>query len=304
MKSFPYAGIAIAGATASGKSALALRLAKALDGAVINADSAQVYADLRILSARPSQQDERQAPHALYGHVDGATAYSAAAYAREASAFIKKTRHLPILAGGTGLYFRALFEGLSALPPIPDEVRRHWREKAEQLSAGNLHALLEERDPLTAAGLRASDKQRVTRALEVFEATRRPLAEWQQQKGTPFLPRENWLKIVLKGPERAELWRRIEERFDDMMRQGAVEEVERLLARRLDPALPVMKAIGVKELAAYLQGETGLQSARSEAIAATRHYAKRQATWLRHQMPAFEPLNADEVFTRVFKPVS
>lgn len=285
-------GIAIAGATASGKSALALDLAERLGGVIINADSAQVYADLRVVTARPSVQDEARAPHRLYGTIGGSIAHSAADWARQAAREIgQATRNLPILVGGTGLYFRALFEGLADLPPIPTEIREKWRARAKTVPAAQLHEELAQRDPVMANRLMPNDSQRIIRALEVLEATGRSLADIQASLTQPAVDPADWLRIVLIA-DRAVLADRIAQRFDAMLSQGALEEVDALLSRRLDPAMPVMKAIGVSELGAHLQGRIGLEDAATQAIAATRRYAKRQETWFRRQMADWQRLDA------------
>ncbi len=215
--------ILIAGPTASGKSAFALDLAEKKGGVVINADSMQVYRDLRILTARPTPEDEARAPHRLYGHVPGSEAYSAARFADEASRAIADVRALgrvPIIVGGTGLYFKALLEGLSPVPPVPDDVRAHWRGEADRLGAAALHAVLAHRDPVMAGRLKATDPQRMVRALEVLEATGRSLADWHETPGQPVLQEAETERFVLM-PERDELYRRCDARFEAMMAAGA-----------------------------------------------------------------------------------
>jgi tRNA dimethylallyltransferase len=281
-------GVAIAGPTASGKSALALALAERHGGIVINADSMQVYADLRVLTARPSVEDEARAPHRLYGHVDGAVAYSAAAWAaaaRDVIAAVRARGRLPILAGGTGLYFRSLFQGLAAVPPIPPDVRAKWRERAAREPLDVLRAELARRDPRAAA--RLGDRQRIARALEVIDATGKPLEAWARDGALPLEAPQGWRRIVLDLP-RAELHARCDARLDAMIAAGALEEVRALLDRRLDPTLPVMKAIGVTELRAHLDGESDLATALTRMKAATRRYVKRQITWFRTQMGDWE----------------
>jgi tRNA dimethylallyltransferase len=289
-------GIAIAGATASGKSALALSVAKRRQGLIINADSAQVYADLRILTARPSPEDEKCAPHALYGVIDGASAFSAAEWARKAAQIVSQTidHRLPILVGGSGLYFRALFEGLASIPPIPDGVRQKWRKLAQEVSPQELHHHLQERDPITAARLMKTDKQRIVRALEVLEVTGRGLADIQKKSARPLLDPSKWLRIVL-NVEKAELEERIRRRLSHILESGAIDEVKTLLSRKLDSAQPVMKAIGVPELAAYHEGLISLQEAGDKILQATRQYAKRQETWFRNQTPQWQRVKLGEV---------
>lgn len=283
-------GVAIAGPTASGKSALALALAERHGGVVINADSMQVYSDLRVLTARPSVEDEARVPHRLYGNVDGAVAYSSAAWAvaaREAIADARRAGRVPILVGGTGLYFRSLFLGLAAVPPVPAAVRAMWRERAAEVPAATLYAELVRRDPAMGAKLRPSDTQRIVRALEVVDATGRSLADWQAERHHPLEEADGWRRIVLDLP-RAVLHMRCDVRVDAMIAAGALEEVRALLARRLDPALPVMKAIGVAELCAHLDGECDLAAALTRMKAVTRRYVKRQSTWFRTQMGDWE----------------
>jgi tRNA dimethylallyltransferase len=292
-----HAPILIAGPTASGKSALALALAERLGGTVINADAMQVYRELRVLTARPDADDERRAPHRLYGHVPGAEAYSAARYAAETRAAIaaaEEAGSLPIVVGGTGLYFKALTEGLSPIPPIPDEIRARWRACAGEEGAAALHAILAERDPEMAARLRPTDPQRLVRALEVLEATGTSLARWQEEPGEPVVRVEDGRAVVV-APERDVLRQRIDARFDRMMAHGAVEEVRALLQLALSPELPVMRALGVGPLARLIAGEASPAEAGEAAKAETRQYAKRQLTWLRRNMNAWKWINAQEM---------
>jgi tRNA dimethylallyltransferase len=281
--------ILIAGPTASGKSALALRLARERDGVVINADSMQIYADLRGITARPSPQEEAQAPHRLYGHVDGAVNYSVGRYVEDATRVLEEVRGqglLPILIGGTGLYFKALTEGLSNIPPVPDAVRDAVREEAEGLDTPALHALLTARDPLAAARLRPSDRLRVMRALEVHATTGRSILSFQDAKQPGPLADAEPLKFFL-NPDRADLRARIDRRFEEMVGEGALDEVRALMARGLDPMLPVMRAHGVPGLIAHLRGEMSLADAIGRAQGDTRAYAKRQFTWFRNSMPGW-----------------
>ncbi|MGQ7793723.1 tRNA (adenosine(37)-N6)-dimethylallyltransferase MiaA [Faunimonas sp. B44] len=286
--------VLIAGPTASGKSALALALAEAAMRAgrpaqIVNADSMQVYADLRVLSARPSKEDEARAPHRLYGHVPGADAYSAGRWLADIHAVLagaEAAGALPILVGGTGLYFKALEEGLAEIPPVPDAVRRRWRTVLSQEGPEALHAVLAERDPEIAARLEPSDPQRIVRALEVLEATGRSLAAFQKAGSAPVLAGEGIARYVLE-PDRAWLRRRIAERVEAMLAAGAAEEVAALLAQGLAPDLPVMKAIGVREIGEFLAGRITETEAAEAMIVATRQYSKRQSTWFRHQMPGW-----------------
>ncbi|MFC0282866.1 tRNA (adenosine(37)-N6)-dimethylallyltransferase MiaA [Camelimonas abortus] len=278
--------VLIAGPTASGKSALAIDLARRLDGVVINADSMQVYRDLRVLTARPAEADEATVPHRLYGVIDGAVNYSVARWLADARAELERARWLgltPVFVGGTGLYFRALLDGLSDIPPVPEALRAALRAEAETLPGEALHRRLAQKDPEMAARLRPGDRQRILRALEVVEATGRSLASFHQQRAPGPLAGARTLRLFL-APGRAALYARINARFDAMVAEGALEEVRRLAARGLDPALPVMRAHGVPGLAAYLRGETDLAAAIARGKADTRHYAKRQFTWFRHQM--------------------
>jgi len=279
----------IAGPTASGKSAVALRLAERFGGTIVNADAMQVYADLRVLTARPSAAEARRAPHLMFGEVDGAQNFSVGRWlerAREILAAARDRAGPLIFVGGTGLYFRALTEGLSDIPRVPEAVRAAVRAQAEGQTTPSLHAALAARDPLTAARLRPSDRQRVLRALEVVAATGRPLVEFHGARQAPALPAGAWAGLFL-APERAALNARIESRFDEMLREGALDEVAALAARKLDPALPAMRAHGAPHLIAHLEGRLSLDEARALAVRDTRHYAKRQFTWARHQMPAF-----------------
>jgi tRNA dimethylallyltransferase len=292
--------VLIAGPTASGKSALALDLARRFDGVVINADSMQVYRDLAIITARPSATETTLAPHRLYGTVDAAENFSVGRWVAAATAEIGRAEAegaLPILVGGTGLYFKALREGLSAIPPVPAELRETVRAEAEGMAPSELHARLASVDPRTAARLRPSDPQRIVRALEVFAATGRPLADWQEDGREPGVLAGSTVAAVFLTVDRASLRRRIDERFVAMMEAGALDEVTRLAARNLDPALPAMRAHGVPGLMAYLQGEATLDDAIARGQKDTRAYAKRQETWFRHQMPDFAALGPAEAAT-------
>lgn len=282
------AAVLIAGPTASGKSALALALARTFDGVVINTDSMQVYADLRILTARPSPEEEAQAPHRLYGSVDGAVNFSVGHFQRQAAAILNEADaagRLPIFVGGTGLYFRALDEGLSDLPEVPEAIRDAIRAEAEGQSTEALHAWLAERDPESAARLLPSDRMRVMRALEIFAATGRSIGSFHDSREPGPLAGRPLLKIFL-AVEREELRRRIDMRFLAMMEDGAFDEVATLRERNLDPLLPVMRAHGVPGLIAHLDGALSLGEAIQRGQGDTRRYAKRQHTWFRHQMGA------------------
>lgn len=277
--------VLIAGPTASGKSALALDIAVETGGVIINADAMQVYSVLRVLTARPDDGAFRLAPHQLYGHVHPSTAYSVASWLADVGALVRNGAlgsRPPIFVGGTGLYFTALTEGLSDIPPIPPDVRNSWRRRHEQEGAEGLHALLAERDPAVAERLTPTDGQRIVRALEVLDATGRSLAHWQAQRSAPLLDTAGAEKIILE-PDRDVLAARIDARFDRMLAEGAQREVSELMALNLAASLPAMKAIGVPELSGVQLGHMGLEEAARQAKAATRQYAKRQMTWFRNQ---------------------
>jgi tRNA dimethylallyltransferase len=281
--------IVIGGPTASGKSGLALDAAEAVGGTVINADSMQVYRDLRILTARPGPEEEARAPHRLYGVLDAAELCSAARWRAMALAEIEAAA-VPIVVGGTGLYIRALLEGLAPVPEIPDAIRAEARALHRALGGAAFRARLAERDPEAAARLPSGDTQRLVRAWEVVLATGRPLAEWQRAQPRPA-PAGPVLALVLLPP-RAPLYETCNRRLEAMLAAGALDEVRRLRARDLDPALPVMKALGVAAFARHLGGEITLEAALRLAQAATRQYAKRQTTWFRHQLPGARRFDA------------
>ena len=295
----------IAGPTASGKSDLAVRLALALEArgreaVVINADSAQVYADLAVLSARPSEGEMRGIAHRLYGAWDGAEACSAADWAAAARAEIAAAHArgaVPVLVGGTGLYLRTLLDGIAPVPPIDPAVRAAVRA----LPVAEARAALRLEDPDRAAQLHPADTTRVARALEVVRSTGRPLAVWQGER-SGGIGADIALHPAILLPERSWVYARCDQRFDLMLAGGAIAEVEALLARELDPALPVMRAIGVPEIADFLRGASDLEVARQRGAQATRNYVKRQMTWLRHQCPADWPRFEMEEFSenRIF----
>ncbi|MGC8468302.1 MAG: tRNA (adenosine(37)-N6)-dimethylallyltransferase MiaA [Acetobacteraceae bacterium] len=291
----------LAGPTASGKSTLALALAERLGGVIINADAMQCYRDLRLLTARPSPDDEAAQPHRLYG-VRGAAETVNAAWWREAALAEMAAAHaagrLPILCGGSGLYLAVLCQGIVAIPQIAPEVRAEARALLARLGAAGLHARLSAADPATAARLRPSDAQRLTRAWEVWRATRRGLAQWQEQPAQPAPWR---FRALLIEPPREGLRAAIAARFAAMLAAGAVEEVRALLGRGLDPALPLMRAHGVPELAAHLHGEITLAEAAARAIAAQSRYIKRQATWFRHHTLA-APEATHRIYARIAGP--
>jgi tRNA dimethylallyltransferase len=273
----------IAGPTASGKSALALRLAEATGGSIINADSAQVYRDLPILSAAPSAEERGRAEHLLYGALDGAQPCSAADWAELASTEIERLQgegRLPILVGGTGLYLRTLLDGIAPVPAIDPAIRAGVRAA----SVGENLAALALLDPVAAATLNPGDTTRIARALEVVKSTGKTLAAWQEHREGGIGDAINLEALVLLPP-RSWLYERCDRRFAEMVELGALNEVRELLARKLDSNLPVMCAIGVSELSAHLRGEWTLDEAIAAGQQATRRYAKRQYTWFAHQPP-------------------
>jgi tRNA dimethylallyltransferase len=253
---------------------------------LVNADSMQVYRDLRVLTARPSEEEERLAPHLLFGEIDGAENFSVGRYDARAREILARAEGPVVFVGGTGLYFRALTQGLSDLPVVPDEVRARVRTEAEGRETASLHAKLARLDPASAARLRASDRQRILRALEVFAASGRSLTQFQNQRREPALKPGEWRGLFL-APDREALKRRIAERFAAMLEAGALAEVALLAARGLDPALPVMRAHGAPHLMAHLNGEISLDEAAALGVRDTKAYAKRQFTWARHQLPDF-----------------
>lgn len=285
-----FRAILIAGPTASGKSAWAIRLAERHNGVIVNADSMQVYRDLSILTARPGRADVEAAPHALYGYVAGSEPYSVGRWIADAEAAIRQCwdrGRLPIVVGGTGLYFKALLEGLSPIPQIPPNIREHWRGEARRLGPAGLHAVLSAHDPHTAARLLPTDPQRLTRALEVLEATGRPLSDWQREPGRPVLRETEVFRCVV-SLSREVLVDRAAARFDAMMAAGALDEVRDLLANGYSSELPVMRALGVAPLAAHIRGEMQLEGAVARAKLDTRQYVKRQLTWLKRNMMSWE----------------
>jgi len=288
--------ILIAGPTASGKSALALGLAERLGGWVINADSQQVYADWRVLTARPDAAEEARAPHRLYGHVGAFTAYSVGEWMREAGAALKQAEAAgatPVIVGGTGLYFRALTQGLAPVPEIPDAVRAEAEARATNPAA--LYAELLSRDPETAANLDPQNPVRLSRAWEVLEATGRGLSAWWREAAPPLLPRADCVALRLTCA-RDWLYARCDRRFDRMLAEGALEEAKKVAALSLAPGAGVLKAVGASELIAHFRGEFSLEEAASRARTLTRRYAKRQLTWNRNQMADWVEVSAQESF--------
>lgn len=286
--------ILIAGPTASGKSALAVDLAERNGGVIVNTDSMQGYSVLDVLTARPTAAELARVPHFLYGHVHPSTAYSTGAWLRDVMKLIDNGAFLErrvgtfferpvIFVGGTGLYFRALAEGISEMPDIPQSIRDRWRYELQEQGAAKLHRILLREDSATGMMLKPTDGQRIVRALEVLDASGRSILEWQAARGRPLIDRASTRFFVIE-PDRAELVERIEARFDRMLEKGALDEVRRLTDLGLDPDLPAMKAIGVRELQAAMAGELSFPEAIERAKIATRQYAKRQATWFRHQL--------------------
>lgn len=279
--------ILLAGPTASGKTALAVRLARAVDGEIINADSMQIYADLDILSARPGMEEQGGIPHHLFGTVDAAERASTgwwAAAALEQIAAIRSRGRRPVIVGGTGLYFNALVKGLAAMPEISDRTR----QSADDIEAQGAEALREQAmafDPEAGKRIKPADLQRLRRVVEIGLETGQPISAFQA-KTTPLLPQSEWTGLVIE-PDRKWLYQRIEARFDQMMKDGALDEVRALADRKLDRTLPAMKALGVPPLMSLLSGEMDKDAAIAQAKQDTRRYAKRQMTWLRNQMPGW-----------------
>lgn len=284
----------IAGPTAGGKSALALRLAERVGGEIVNADALQIYKDLRLLSARPSPGDESRAPHHLYGMVDGADGWSVGRWLRAADVVLTDiaARGRPtVVTGGTGLYLRALTEGLAEIPPTPMAHRLASQARLETLGEGAFRDELAKVDPQAAARIAPGDRQRLARAMEVYASSGRSISQWQEDT-RPTLAPGSWRAAVLE-PQRDALYGRCDQRLAMAVRDGALEEVRNLVARGLDPSLPVMKAVGVRELAAHLAGQTSLDEALALAQRETRRYAKRQSTWLRNQTPDWPRLSTE-----------
>jgi tRNA dimethylallyltransferase len=305
MTAHPVRAVLIAGPTASGKSALALRLAEKLGSTIVNADSMQVYRDLRVLTARPTPEDERRVPHRLYGHVDAAVNYSTGQWLRDVGEVLRELEaegRMPILVGGTGLYFKALTAGLAAVPPIPADIRESVRARVQSEGAPALHAELARIDPLTAGRLMPNDRSRIARALEVMLATGRSLTDWHRNGLPPSIDAGKAAKVFVIC-ERKELVARIERRFAAMLKAGALDEVRALSRRRLDPSLPAMKAHGVPWLIRHLNGEISLEEAEAGAVMDTRRYAKRQLTWFRNQMPGWSWLPAEAALAEVLRTI-
>jgi tRNA dimethylallyltransferase len=276
----------VAGPTGSGKSALALDAAEAFDGVVINADSMQIYRELRVLTARPSAADEARAPHRLFGVLPAAERCSAGRWLGMAQAEIDVARsagRLPIVVGGTGLYLKALLEGLAEVPPASAEIRAQAEALHAEIGGEAFRRELARLDPAGAPRLPATDRQRLVRAFEVARATGRPLHEWQRRSPSAAAMDDRFATIALM-PARPHLYAALDARFDTMLAAGAIDEVRALMALGVDASLPAMKAVGVREMVAYLCGQSSLEQAAAAAKQATRRFAKRQFTWLRHQL--------------------
>lgn len=283
--------ILVAGPTASGKSALALRLARQISGEIVNADALQLYADLRVLSARPSAQEEAQVPHHLFGVADAADGWSVGRWTRAALpviADIRARNRTAIVVGGTGLYFNALTKGIADIPAVPQTPAADLAVIGEDI----LRARLAQLDPAAAARIAPGDLQRLGRALAVAETTGKSLTDWQAETHALLEP-GSWRGVVIEPP-RDVLYARCNARLDAMVDAGALDEVRALSARNLSPALPAMKAVGLRELAAHLAGETTLAQALAAAQQSTRNYAKRQMTWFRNQQPDWPRIAAPE----------
>jgi len=260
-------------------------MAVRMEGAIVNADSMQVYDTLPVLTAQPTTEQLRQVPHHLYGHVPASHPYSVGQWSRDVERLLTSgdlNGRVPIFVGGTGLYFKALAGGLSVMPTIPQSVRERWRGQLSREGAGALHVELERRDPAMAAQLKPGDGQRIVRALEVIDATGRSIRTFQQAAGDALIDAAAVRKILLQ-PDRADLQKRIRARFEAMMKAGAIEEVRALLAKDIPPELPIMKAIGVREIAAMIEKRSTASEAIELAVIASRQYAKRQMTWFRNQ---------------------
>ena len=284
------------GPTGTGKSALALAVAQARPTVIINADAMQMVADLRTITARPSKEEERQAEHALYGVLDAAEPTSVARWIAMVAPVITCAWHegkLPLLVGGTGMYVKALREGLANMPPVPAEIRA----KVRAMDAPALYAALQAKQ--AEADFKPGDTQRLARALEIIEATGRPIGWWQQQKSAPLFPHAPWRSAYLTLP-REDLYARLDQRFAAMMQRDALDEVRALMRRALDADTPILRAHGVPELVAYLQGTMSREDAVAQAQQNTRNYAKRQMTWLRQQAKDAQVLDAYENNTGIF----
>jgi tRNA dimethylallyltransferase len=296
-----HPAILIHGPTASGKTALAIEVARRLDGEVINADSMQVYRDLKVISARPDEEEMGGVPHHLFGHVNAAERYSTGQWLEEARAKIRvlqKKNKRAVIVGGTGLYLLALTQGLSAIPPVPEDIRAEVRDIAEAEGAEGLRARLAPHDPETAERLGTGDRQRLARAYEIWLATGRPITDFHNERQPPVLLDREWMGFALTPP-RAKLYAKIDRRFEGMLMQGAMAEARALIERGLDPELPAMKAHGMPWLAAFARGEISAEFAAENAKRDTRRYAKRQFTWIGRQFPFWPRIPSTEMNDRM-----
>ena len=296
-----HPAILIHGPTASGKSALAIELARKLGGEVINADSMQVYRDLQVISARPTEEEMAGVPHHLFGHVDAATRYSTGEWLEAARSVLKRLQRQnkhAVIVGGTGLYLLALTQGLSDIPPVPDDIRAEVRAISDTEGAEGLRARLAPHDPDLTERLGTGDKQRLARAYEVWLATGRPLSDFQSERQPPVLKEGEWTGFALTPPRTA-LYKKIDRRFEGMLMQGAVEEARALVARDLNPELPAMKALGMPSIAAFVRGEISAEEAAESAKRESRRYAKRQFTWIGRQFPFWPRIPSPEIGDRL-----
>lgn len=296
-----HPAILIHGPTASGKSALAIELARKLGGEVINADSMQVYRDLQVISARPTEEEMAGVPHHLFGHVDAATRYSTGEWLEAARSVLKRLQRQnkhAVIVGGTGLYLLALTQGLSDIPPVPDDIRAEVRAISDTEGADGLRARLAPHDPDLTERLGTGDKQRLARAYEVWLATGRPLSDFQSERQPPVLKEGEWTGFALTPPRTA-LYKKIDRRFEGMLMQGAVEEARALVARDLNPELPAMKALGMPSIAAFVRGEISAEEAAESAKRESRRYAKRQFTWIGRQFPFWPRIPSPEIGDRL-----
>ena len=283
-----------------------MAVAKAVNGVVVNADSMQVYRELRILTARPSAEDEAAVPHCLYGFIPAAEPFSVGAWLEHVTAALDRVWRedkVPVITGGTGLYFRALLDGLVQIPEVPNDIRQVWRHRLDAEGPLLLHRLLGERDPAVAARVEPADGQRIVRALEVEEATGRPLSAWQNDRAEGSVLDPAQCVDVALWPPREVLYARCDSRFDGMVAAGGLDEVRELKALGLDPALPAMKALGVRQLMSYLDGECDLETALEDARTWTRRYAKRQMTWFRRNMISWNAVHekdSEKIIYQIF----
>lgn len=296
-----HPAILIHGPTASGKTALAIEVARKLGGEVINADSMQVYSDLQVISARPTEEEMAGVPHHLFGYVDAATRYSTGEWLEAARSVLKRLQRQnkhAVIVGGTGLYLLALTQGLSDIPPVPDDIRAEVKLISDTEGAEGLRARLAPHDPELAERLGSGDKQRLARAYEVWMATGRPLSDFQTERQPPVLKDGEWVGYALTPP-RAALYKKIDRRFEGMLMQGAMAEARALVSRNLDPELPAMKAHGMPWIAAFVRGEISAEEAAENAKRDTRRYAKRQFTWIGRQFPFWPRIPSPEIGDRM-----